>query len=232
MNPVDLRLYGIFDPERTGGGDPVGLVRSAVEGGCTLIQYRDKLSGARRLVETAHALKAALMGTGVPLLIHDRIDVALAVNADGVHLDQEDMHPNDARKLLGPKAIIGLTINTPAQADETVRMQIDYACVDGVFTAPGKHEHSPPIGIEALARIVFRAHLAGGVPVSAMGGIDHTNASAAVTSGADGVAVAAALFFADEPQWEAHRLREIVDQTLASRGRTTTNIAATMMMSY
>jgi thiamine-phosphate pyrophosphorylase len=225
MNPVDLRLCGIIDPERTRGRDPVELVRGAVAGGCTLVEYRDKLSGTRQFVETAHALGAALAGSGVSMLINDRVDVALAVRADGVHLGREDMHPNDARKLLGPRAIIGLTINTPEQADEMVRMQIDYGRLGGIFAALSNQNASEPIGLEGLARIAFRARLASGVPVSACGGIDHTNAGAVVAAGADGVAVIAALFMADEPEQEAHRLRVIVDQTLASRRMDMTAIA-------
>ena len=107
MKPVDVRLYGIIDPERTGGRDPVALVRQAAAGGATLIQFRDKKSEGRRLVELARALKKALDGTGVPLLINDRVDVALAAGADGVHLGQDDIHPADARDLLSrsPKVL-------------------------------------------------------------------------------------------------------------------------------
>src|SRR5687767_497410 len=109
MNPVDIKLYGIVDPERTRGRDLADLAREAVAGGCTLIQYRDKHASGRTLVERARALTEALKGTGVPLLVNDRVDVALAAGADGVHLGQDDLRPADARHLLGPRAIIGLT---------------------------------------------------------------------------------------------------------------------------
>ena len=125
MNRVDLRLYGILDPERTRGRPLPDLARAAAAGGCTLIQYRDKHAGGRALVETTRALKAALAGTGVPLLVNDRVDVALAAGADGVHLGQSDMHPADARRLLGREAIVGLTLKTPAHADEMYRMAVD-----------------------------------------------------------------------------------------------------------
>lgn len=218
MNPVDLGLYGIIDPERTGGRDPVTLVRKAVSGGATLIQYRDKHAGGRRFVEQARALKAALDGTGVPLLINDRVDVALAAGADGVHLGQEDMHPADARALLGPRAIIGLTLKTPEQADEMAGMPVDYGCIGGVFATASKDNPDPPVGLEGLRKILARARRANNRPVGAIAGIDASNAQGVIAAGADGIAVISALFMAEDPQAEAQRLRGIVDRALASRG--------------
>ena len=109
---VDLRLYAIVDPEVSGGHDLADLSRTLAAGGATLVQLRDKLATRGSMVERARAIKAAL-GT-VPLLINDRVDVALAAGADGVHVGQDDMAPEDARRLLGPDAIIGLTINSLA----------------------------------------------------------------------------------------------------------------------
>ncbi|MBM1174737.1 thiamine phosphate synthase [Microvirga arabica] len=217
MNPVDLRLYGIIDPERTGGRDPVALVRQAVAGGATLIQYRDKHAEGHRLVELARALKAALEGTGVPLLINDRVDVASAAEADGVHLGQEDMHPADARALLGPRAIIGLTIKTPEQADAIQGTPVDYSCIGGVFATVSKNNPPPPIGLDGLARIAVRARLSSPAPLGAIAGIDASNAEAVIAAGVDGIAVISALFAAPDPRGEAQRLRQIVDWTLASR---------------
>jgi thiamine-phosphate pyrophosphorylase len=217
MNPVDLRLYGIIDPERTGGCDPVALVRQAVAGGATLIQYRDKHAEGHRLVELARALKEALKDTGVPLLINDRVDVALAAGADGVHLGQEDMHPADARALLGPRAIIGLTIKTSEQADAMLRTPVDYSCIGSVFATVSKDNPSPPIGLVGLARIAARARLSSPAPVGAIAGIDASNAEAVIAAGVDGIAVISALFTAPDPQAEAQRLRQIVDLTLSSR---------------
>ena len=217
MNPVDLRLYGIIDPERTGGRDPVALVRQAVAGDATLIQSRDKRAEGRSLVELARALKAALEGTGVPLLINDRVDIALAAGADGVHLGQDDMHPKDARDLIGPHAIIGLTLKTPEQADAMTHMPVDYGCIGGVFATVSKNNPAPPIGLDGLQEVVTRARLSARAPVGAIAGIDASNAQAVIAAGADGIAVISALFMARDPQTEARRLREIVDQALASR---------------
>jgi thiamine-phosphate diphosphorylase len=219
MNPVDLRVYGIIDPERVRNRDLPGLAQAAVAGGCTLIQYRDKQADGRTFVQRARALKAALDGSGVPLLINDRVDVALAAGADGVHLGQSDLHPIDARKLLGPRAIIGLTIKTPEQADEMFRLPADYACVGGVFATTSKVNPDPPVGLPGLAKVVFRGHLAApGTPIGAIAGIDHTNAASVIAAGADGLAVISAVFGARDPAAAARQLRSIVDETLAARG--------------
>ena len=218
MNPVDLRLYGIIDPERTGGRDPIELVRQAVSGGATLIQYRDKHAEGRRLVELTRTLKAALKGTRVPLLVNDRVDIALAAGADGVHLGQNDMHPNDARDLLGPRAIIGLTLKTPEQADRMARMPVDYGCIGGVFATVAKNSPAPPVGLEGLRKILSHARLTNRTPIGAIAGIDASNAQAVIAAGADGVAIISALFMTADPQAEARRLRGIVDQTLTFQG--------------
>ncbi|MFC4174175.1 thiamine phosphate synthase [Microvirga sp. GCM10011540] len=217
MNHVDLRLYGIIDPERTGGRNPVELVRQAVAGGATLIQYRDKHAEGRRLVELARALKMALEGTRVPLLINDRVDIVLAAGADGVHLGQEDLHPEDARKLLGPHAIIGLTLKTPEHADALAHMPVDYGCIGGIFATVSKNNPSPPIGLDGLRATLTRARNASRGPVGAIAGIDASNAEPVIAAGADGIAVISAIFMAPDPQAEAARLRRIVDEALASR---------------
>jgi thiamine-phosphate pyrophosphorylase len=219
MNPVDLRLYGIVDPTRTRGRDLVPLTLAAVAGGCTLIQYRDKHADTRAFVEQARAIKAGLEGTRVPLLVNDRVDVALAAGADGVHLGQEDMHPADAQRLLGPEAIIGITVKTPAQADGLYRMPADYACIGGVFATESKLNPEPPIGLDGFSRIAFRARLAGGnIPVGAIAGIDHTNAASVIAMGADGIAVISAIFAAENVEAAARHLRTTIDGTLAARG--------------
>lgn len=218
MNPVNLRLYSIIDPERTGGRNPVELVRQAIAGGATLIQYRDKRAEGRRLVELARALKSAIEGTGVPFLINDRVDVALAAGADGVHLGQDDMHPSDARGLLGPRAIIGLTLKTPEQADAMAHMPVDYGCIGGVFATGSKDNPGPPLGLDGLHTLVTHARLANRGPIGAIAGIDASNAEAVIAAGADGIAVISAIFMAPDPKAEARRLRQLVDQALAARG--------------
>ncbi|AWN36390.1 thiamine phosphate synthase [Methylobacterium radiodurans] len=219
---VDLRLYGLLDVGIC-GGDGARLAAMAVEaasGGCTLLQYREKdIPNARAALERIRAIRSALAGR-VPLLVNDRVDLALAAGAEGVHLGQGDMHPADARALLGAGAIVGLTLKTAAQADELYRLPVDYACIGGVFATGSKDNPDPPVGLEGLARIVFRGRLARGTsfPLGAIAGIDSSNAAAVIAAGADGVAVISALFGAEAVEGRARDLRARVDAALAERG--------------
>jgi thiamine-phosphate diphosphorylase len=143
--------------------------------------------------------------------------VALAAEADGVHLGQDDMQPVVARRILGPRAIIGLTIKTAEQAEAAAALPIDYSCVGGVFGTASKNNPAPPIGLQGLAGIASRVRRATRTPVGAIAGIDASNAAAVMDAGVDGVAVISALFMAVDPRAEAQRLRRIVDEGLARR---------------
>jgi thiamine-phosphate pyrophosphorylase len=216
---VDLRLNAIVDPERSGGHDLAGLARLCAQGGATLIQLRDKLSETRAMVETARAIKKALAPFKVPLVINDRIDVALAAGADGVHVGQDDMAVEDARKLLGRDAIIGLSIKTVAEAQAAPVALIDYVGSGGVYVTGSKQQKNAPIGPEGLARVIAALHTrAPKLPVCGIAGIDAGNAGAVIAAGADGVAVISALSLAPDPAAAARSLRAIVDAALAKRG--------------
>jgi thiamine-phosphate pyrophosphorylase len=215
---IDLRLNAIVDPERANGRPLVELTRMVVAGGATLIQLRDKHGSTRRMIEEARAIHAALAGTGVPLVINDRVDVALAAEADGVHVGQDDMRAEDARRLLGRKAIVGLSIKTVAQANAAPLDLLDYAGVGGVYATASKDNPDPPIGIAGLRDIVvaLRARR-GDLPICGIAGIDASNAAPVIAAGADGVAVISALSMQNDPQAAARQLRAIVDQALAQR---------------
>jgi len=217
--PLDLRLNAIVDPERAGGHDLVALARLLAEGGATLVQLRDKTSDTRRMIEKARAIKAALAPLNVPFVINDRVDVALAARADGVHVGPDDMAPADARALLGPEAIIGVSIKNTAAAEAAPVGVFDYAGVGGVYATLSKQQDNPPIGPEGLARIaaVLRRR-APNVPVVGIAGIDAGNAAAVIAAGADGVAVISALSLAPDPAAAARALRAVVDGMLAKRG--------------
>jgi thiamine-phosphate pyrophosphorylase len=215
---VDLRLYALVDPEHAGGRDLAELSRLVAQGGATLVQLRDKRSDTRPMVERARAIKAALAPFNIPLLVNDR--VALASGADGVHVGQQDMAVEDARRLLGPRAIIGLSIKTVAQAEAAPIDLLDYVGVGGVFATSSKDNPNPPIGPAGLARIadIFRRR-APGFPLCGIAGIDASNAGVAVAAGADGVAVISALSLQADPQAAARALRAVVDAALAQRQR-------------
>jgi thiamine-phosphate pyrophosphorylase len=217
---VDLRLYALVDPERANGRDLAVLARLVTQGGATLVQLRDKHSDTRRMIDRARAIKAALAPLGVPLLINDRIDVALASRADGAHIGQEDMAVEDARRLLGADAIIGLSVKTVEQAEAAPIELLDYAGIGGVFATSSKDNPNPPIGPAGLSRIVgvFRRR-SSKFPLCAIAGIDARNAGEVIAAGADGVAVISALSLKDDPRAAARQLRGVVDDALAQRGQ-------------
>jgi thiamine-phosphate pyrophosphorylase len=216
---VDLRLYALVDPEHAGGHALADLARLVAEGGATLVQLRDKRSETRRMIEQARAVKAALAPFNVPLLINDRVDVALACGADGVHVGQDDMAVDDARRLLGRQAIIGLSIKTVAQAEAAPIDLLDYVGVGGVFATSSKDNTSAPIGPAGLARIadIFRRRAAK-FPLCGIAGIDAGNAADVIAAGADGVAVISALSLAGDPRAAARELRGIVDAAIGKLG--------------
>src|SRR6266545_6630229 len=216
---VDLRVYALVDPERAGGHGLPELAWHVAAGGATLVQLRDKHGSTRAMVEEARAIRENLAAMRVPFLINDRVDVALASEADGVHVGQDDMAVEDARRLLGPGAIIGLSIKTVAQAEAAPLDLLDYVGIGGVFATTSKDNPNPPIGPAGLARIadVFRRR-APRFPLCAIAGIDAGNAGHAIAAGADGVAVISALSLAPDPQAAARELRGVVDAAIAKRG--------------
>ena len=220
MKAVDLRLYALVDPEHSGGHDIVELARSLAQGGATLVQLRDKGSATRLMVERARSIKSALRPFAVPLLVNDRIDVALASGADGAHVGQDDMAVEDARRLLGGGAIIGLSIKTVAQAAAAPLDSLDYIGVGGVFATSSKENPAPPIGVAGLARIseIIGAR-SPGFPLCGIAGITGDNAQRVIAAGADGVAVISALSLAADPRSAARQLRAVVDAALAQRRR-------------
>ena len=216
---VDLRLYTLVDPEHAAGRPLPDLARRVAEGGATLVQLRDKRSGTRAMIDEARAIKAALAPSGVPFIVNDRVDVALAANADGVHLGQDDMDVRDARRLLGSEAIIGQSVKTATQAQAAPLEHLSYVAIGGVFATSSKDNPDPPIGVEGLRTIVqaVRARMPG-FPIGAIAGIDERNAADVIAAGADGVAVISALSFAPDPAQATGKLRGIVDASLAKRG--------------
>ena len=182
------------------------------------MQLRDKKSETRAMVAAARAIKAALTPLAVPFVVNDRIDVALAAQADGVHIGPDDMTAEDARALLGPGAIIGVSIKSVEAAEAAPVDIINYAGVGGVYTTLSKEQKNPPIGPEGLSRIVKTLRRrAPNLPIAGIAGIDASNAAAVIAAGADGIAVISALTFAPDPAAAARTLREIVDGMLAKR---------------
>jgi thiamine-phosphate pyrophosphorylase len=216
---IDLRLYAIVDPTVAGGRTLTDLA-GRIAGSATLVQLRDKNSSTRAMIEEARALRSVLEPAGVPLLVNDRVDVALAAEADGVHIGQDDMSPADVRLLLGRTAIIGLSLSTIEQAQAAPLDLLDYVGVGAVFPTGSKADAKAPIGISGLHAIVqaVRARAAK-FPICGISGINDGNAAEVIAAGADGVAVISALSLASDPARAAQDVRAVVDRALAQRGR-------------
>jgi thiamine-phosphate pyrophosphorylase len=216
---ADLRLYALVDPAVAGGHDLASLTR-AIATSATLVQLRDKHGSTKRLMEEARALIGVLAPLDIPLLINDRVDVALAVEADGVHIGWDDMPPADARLLLGKTAIIGLSIKTLEQAQAAPLDLLDYVAIGGVYGTTSKDNTSSPIGIAGLRSIAqaVRARMAD-FPICAIAGINEGNAADVIEAGADGVAVISALSQSTDPVKAARSLRNVVDVALERRRR-------------
>lgn len=216
---VDLRLNAIVDPERAGGRDLAELACLCAQGGATLIQLRDKHSDTGAMVEKARAIKNVLAPFRIAFVVNDRVDVALAAGADGVHVGPDDMTVADARRLLGPDAIIGLSIKSAEEAQAAPVDLIDYVGSGGVYVTLSKEQKKPPIGLHGLQRIIeVLKRRKAKIPVCGIAGVDATNAAEVIGAGADGVAVISALSLAPDPAVAARTLRGIVDSTLGKRG--------------
>lgn len=183
------RVYPITDIQLTGlsHAEQVELLS---EGGAKLIQLREKQMPARELYEQARAAVAVATRRGVKLIVNDRVDVSLAVGAHGVHLGQDDMPPEAARKLLGPDALVGFSTHNIEQAIAAAKLPIDYLAIGPIFATTTKSDTSPVLGLDGL-RAVRRA--IGDFPLVAIGGIAHANAREVIDAGADSVAVISAL---------------------------------------
>ena len=212
---IDYRLNPIVDAGLAEIGDLAELAAIAAKNGATLIQYRDKTGTTAEMIRRTKAILQALEGTGVPLVVNDRIDVAMAAGAAGVPLGADDMDAATARRLLGPKAIIGLTVKTAADAERAGRAAASYACIGGVFETLSKHNPAPPVGLDGFRRL--RAQLRAldpDLPVGAIAGIGLPQVSEVIAAGANGVAVISAIFRAPDIAAACRDFRCSIDDAL------------------
>ncbi len=203
---IDLSLYLVTDRSLALGRNTVNIVRAAIAGGVTCVQLREKHCPTREFIEEARALKQLLdaMDRKIPLIINDRIDVALAIHADGVHLGQTDMHLSDARGLVGSSMLIGISAESVEDARRAQVEGADYIAVSPVFATPTKNDIAPPLGLEGIRRIRKAVSL----PLVGIGGIHRENAEAVIRAGADGVAVVSAIVSAACPRSAATALKQ------------------------
>lgn len=189
---------------RTGSLDEV--VRAAVRAGVAAVQLREKDATTRFFIEEAIRIRKLMEPYGIPLLINDRVDVAMAAGAHGVHLGQNDMPVTMARKLMGTEAIIGVSVETMAQVDTAEILPVDYIGVSGIFPTPTKTDLTDYWGIDGLKAVCARSRH----PLVAIGGIHAGNAAAIIAAGADMIAVVSAICASEDPESSARAIINII----------------------
>lgn len=206
-------LYLVTDRDLSLGRPLEDVVLEAVRGGVSLVQLREKQASTRLFLDEAERIKRLLAPTGVPLIINDRVDVALAMGADGVHLGQSDMPYAQARALLGPRAIIGLSVETVAQVEQAEGYDVAYLGLSPIFDTATKLDTRGAWGLEGLAqaRRISRHRLV------AIGGMNASNADSVIRAGADSIAVVSAICSAADPFKAAEELSRIIRSALRAR---------------
>ena len=199
-------LYFVTDRGLCGRKPLEEVVIQAVKGGAAYVQLREKDVSTRFFVEEAKRIKKNLEQYKVPLIINDRVDIALACGAEGVHIGQEDMPYEIVRKLMGQKAIIGLSVETWEDVEISQKLDVNYIGVSPVFSTPTKTDTKGAWGLEGLAKIkAFSRH-----PLVAIGGINESNVHEVVKAGADCIAVVSAICASSYPEAAARRINDII----------------------
>jgi thiamine-phosphate pyrophosphorylase len=183
--PVDYSVYLVTDRRISSPRAVDDIVAAAARGGVTIVQLREKDLPTKEFINAARSAREILSPYGVPLIINDRVDVALACRADGVHIGQNDMPYPDARRLMGPDAIIGLSIETMEQAMEAQKWDVDYLGVSPVFHTATKEDIAAEWGLAGLKMLRSKSRH----PLVAIGGINLRNAKSVIGAGADGLAI-------------------------------------------
>ena len=206
-------LYFVTDRGLCGRKPLEEVVIQAVKGGAAYVQLREKDVSTRFFVEEAKRIKKLLEQYRVPLIINDRVDVALACGAEGVHIGQEDMPYEIVRKLMGQKAIIGLSVETWEDVEISQKLDVNYIGVSPVFSTPTKTDTKGAWGLDGLAKIkAFSRH-----PLVAIGGINESNVREVVKAGADCIAVVSAICAVPHPEAVAGRINEMINLILTER---------------
>jgi thiamine-phosphate pyrophosphorylase len=200
---MDYSLYLVTDAELSRGRSHRQIVEAAIRGGVTVVQYRDKSASTRRMIEEAAEIHSICHRSGVSFIVNDRVDVALAVDADGVHVGQDDMPASIARKLIGPGKIIGVSAGSVGEAVRAFSDGADYVGASPVFSTPTKPDASAPVGQDGLRAISAAIP----IPVVAIGGMNADNAADMIRCGAAGVAVVSAIVSAQDVELASRLLR-------------------------
>ena len=207
-------VYLVTDRTLCGARGVAEVVAQAARAGACCVQLREKTAATRHFIDAAEKIRTRLAPYRIPLIINDRVDVALATGADGVHVGQNDMPPETARRLLGPDAIIGLSVETWEDVVAAQQLDVNYLGISPVHATPTKTDTKEPWGLEGVARIRdFSRH-----PLVAIGGLDASNAADVVQAGADCIAVVSAICAAPDPFAATQQLKAIIDSANKEKG--------------
>ncbi len=209
---IDYSVYLVTDRGLARGRSTLEILQCAVRGGVTCVQLREKNCPVRDFLEQANSIKGYLNAHNIPLIINDRLDVALAVGADGVHLGQLDMPLPVAREILKNSMIIGISAESLQDAIEAEKGGADYIGVSPIYATPTKTDTAPPLGLEGLREIRNAVR----TPLVGIGGLTKDNAGEVIKHGADGVAVVSAIVSADDPELATRELLKTVNQAKIS----------------
>jgi len=198
----------VADAESAGERNILALIQEAVRGGATMIQLRAKTLSLREFLRISLEASKLFKRENIPLIINDRIDIALACQATGVHLGQEDFPLSFARKILGKKKLIGISVNTEEEALEAEKKGADYLGVGPIFPTPSKKDLKQLLGLDGLRRIREKIK----IPILAIGGINAKNAREVIKAGADGIAVISAIMGAEDIRRATRELREAIGE--------------------
>ncbi len=208
VNAADYSLYLVTDRGLSKGRSTSEIVQAAVHGGVTCVQLREKNCSAREFIGEALSVQAFLKERRIPLIINDRLDIAQAVQADGVHLGQSDMPLKMARAIVKDSMLIGISAESLQDAVEAERDGADYIGVSPIYATATKSDTAPALGLEGLREI----RKAVNIPLVGIGGLNRSNAAEAIRNGADGIAVVSAIVSADDSEKSAAELSEIIRQ--------------------
>ena len=207
ISPGLWRLHVLTDRKLSRGRSHLQVAEAAIAGGADVLQLRDKEASSGRLYQEALQLRKLTRDTQVAFIVNDRLDIALAVDADGVHVGQSDLPASVARRILGPGKILGVSVVTVEEAIRAEKDGADYLGVGPVFEARGtKADTGEPLGVDCIARI--RAHCR--LPIVAIGGINAENAWKTREAGADAAAVISAIVSADDISQATRRLKRLL----------------------
>ncbi len=202
MKNIDYSLYLVTDRKLSKGRSLQAVIKAAIKGGTSIVQLREKDCTTREFLEIAQDVKNFCSPLGIPLIINDRIDIALAVGAEGLHIGQSDMPYKTARKLMGPDAIIGLSVENIQDALDAEKLNVDYLGLSPIYSTPTKTDIHHELGLEGIREIrKISRH-----PLVAIGGINKKNTAEIIAAGSDGIAVVSAICSADDPELASREL--------------------------